>query len=69
MRFEVKSFILGLGIFQRNKLPVELKILGIVNYVFMSSFRRTARVLSLLFKKRARAQYTTGCNVLRRRRG
>jgi hypothetical protein len=41
-----------LGVFQRNKIPVELKVFGIVNYIFMSSFRRTAKVLSL-FKKRA----------------
>ncbi|MEM3586850.1 MAG: hypothetical protein QXO71_05940 [Candidatus Jordarchaeaceae archaeon] len=50
---------MGLGIFRRNKVPLELKVLGVVNYIFMSSFRRTARVLSL-FKKSARAPCTTG---------
>jgi hypothetical protein len=68
MKFDIWSYMLDLGVFQRNKIPVELKVFGIVNYIFMSSFRRTAKVLSL-FKKRVRAQYTTGFNALRRRLG
>ncbi|MEM3594272.1 MAG: hypothetical protein QXS27_06065 [Candidatus Jordarchaeaceae archaeon] len=57
--FDFWGFVLGLGVFRRNKVPLELKVLGVVNYIFMSSFRRTARVLSL-FKKSARAPCTTG---------
>jgi hypothetical protein len=53
------SELLSLGIFQRNKYPVELKLFAIVNYVFLSSYRRTAKVLSF-FKKQPRVLCTTG---------
>jgi len=36
----------GLGVFEGNKVPVELKVLGLVFYIQLSSLRRAARALS-----------------------
>ena len=35
-----------LGVFERNKVPVELKVLGLAFYIQLSSLRRAARALS-----------------------
>ena len=53
MSVGVFDYITGLGIFRRDRYPVELKVLAIVNYIFLSSYRRTAKALSVL-KKSAR---------------
>jgi len=36
----------SLGVFERNRVPLELKILGLAFYVQLSSLRRAARALS-----------------------
>ena len=42
----VKEIVKELKVFERNKIPVEVKILGIAIYIHTSSVRRTARILS-----------------------
>ena len=37
---------MGIKIFKRNKVPLEIKILGIAIYIQTSSVRKTARILS-----------------------
>jgi len=44
----VKEIVKGLKVFERNKIPLEIKILGIATYIQTSSVRRTARILSEL---------------------
>ena len=44
----IKEMVKGLRIFERNKVPLEIKILGIAIYVRTSSVRRTAKILSEL---------------------
>ena len=44
----IKDLVKGLRIFERNKIPEEIKILGVAIYFQTSSFRRTARILSEL---------------------
>ena len=44
----IKEIVKGLRIFERNKVPLEIKILGIAIYVQTSSVRRTAKILSEL---------------------
>jgi hypothetical protein len=39
----IKSLIERLGVFERNKVPLELKILGLAFYIQLSSLRRAAR--------------------------
>jgi hypothetical protein len=46
IRFLVES----LGVFERNKVPVDLKILGLAFYIQLSSLRRAARALSEIHK-------------------
>ena len=36
----------SLGVFERNKVPLELKILGLAFHIQFSSLRRAARALS-----------------------
>ncbi|WP_457549698.1 DDE-type integrase/transposase/recombinase [Archaeoglobus sp.] len=43
---KVKEIVKGLGIFERNKVSLEMKILGIAIYIQTSSVRRTAKILS-----------------------
>ncbi len=45
---KVKNLIKRLEIFERNKIPIEIKILGIAIYLQTSSVGRTARILSEL---------------------
>jgi len=45
---KVKEIVKGLKVFERNKVPLEVKILGIATYIQTSSVRRTARILSEL---------------------
>jgi putative transposase len=44
----IKEIVKGLRIFERNKVPLEIKILGIAIYIQTSSVRRTAKILSEL---------------------
>jgi len=44
----VKEIVKELKVFERNKIPLEIKILGITTYIQTSSVRRTARILSEL---------------------
>jgi len=44
----VRGIVKELKIFERNKVPFEIKILGIAIYVQTSSVRRTAKILSEL---------------------
>ena len=44
----VKEIVEELKIFERNKVPLEIKILGIAIYIQASSTRRTAKILSEL---------------------
>ena len=42
----VKEVVKGLKIFERNKVPLEIKIIGVAMYIQTSSVRRTAKILS-----------------------
>ncbi len=42
----IKDLVKELKIFERNKVPEDIKILGIAIYFQTSSFRRTAKILS-----------------------
>jgi len=42
----IRSLVEELGVFERNKVPLELKILGLAFYIQLSSLRRAARALS-----------------------
>lgn len=44
----VKEIVKELKVFERNKIPLEVKILGIATYIQTSSVRRTAKILSEL---------------------
>ena len=43
---KVKEIVKELKVFERNKVPIEIKVLGIATYIQTSSVRRTARILS-----------------------
>jgi len=36
----IRSLVKGLGVFERNRVPLELKILGLAFYIQHSSLRR-----------------------------
>jgi hypothetical protein len=42
----IKSLTEKLGVFERNKDPLELKVLGLAFYIQLSSLRRAAKALS-----------------------
>jgi putative transposase len=42
----IKSLVEDLGVFEGNKIPLELKILGLAFYIQLSSLRRAAKALS-----------------------
>jgi putative transposase len=42
----IRALVDGLGVFERNKVPLELKVLGLAFYIQLSSLRRAARILS-----------------------
>jgi len=44
--FSVRSLVERLGLFKRNRVPLDLKVLGLAMHFQTSSLRRTARVLS-----------------------
>lgn len=44
--FSVRGLVERLRLFERNKVPLGLKVLGLAMYFQISSLRRTARVLS-----------------------
>jgi hypothetical protein len=41
----IKSLVENLNLFERNKIPLELKILGLALYIQLSSLRRAAKAL------------------------
>jgi hypothetical protein len=41
----IKSLVESLGVFERNKVPLELKILGLAFYIQLCSLRRAAKAL------------------------
>ena len=41
----VKEIVKKLKVFERNKIPIEVKIFGIATYIQTSSVRRTAKIL------------------------
>ena len=43
---KVEEIVKELKLFERNKIPLEIKVLGIAIYIQTSSVRRTARILS-----------------------
>ena len=45
---KVKEIVKELKVFERNKVPLKIKVLGIATYIQTSSVRRTARILSEL---------------------
>jgi len=44
----IKEIVKELKVFERNKVPLEVKIFGIATYIQTLSIRRTARILSEL---------------------
>ncbi|MEM3585689.1 MAG: hypothetical protein QXO71_00045 [Candidatus Jordarchaeaceae archaeon] len=58
--FDFWGFALGLGVFRRNKIPLELKVLEVVNYILMSKLPQEPPGRPPLFKKSAKAPHTTG---------
>ena len=42
----VKEIVKELKVFERNKIPLEIKVLGIATYIQTSPVRRTAKILS-----------------------
>jgi len=44
--FSVRSLVGRLRLFERNRVPLGLRVLGLAMYFQISSLRRTARVLS-----------------------
>jgi len=46
----IMSLVESLGIFERNRVPVELKVLGLAFYIQLSSLGRAARALSEAIK-------------------
>ena len=43
---KIKEIVKELKLFERNKVPLEIKVLGIAIYIQTSSVRRTAKILS-----------------------
>jgi len=43
---KVKEILKELKLFERNKIPLEIKILGVAIYIQTSSVRKTAKILS-----------------------
>ena len=52
----------GLGVFEGNKVPLELKVLGLAFYIQLSSLRRAARALSEIHK----VSKTAACEWVRK---
>jgi len=46
----IRSLVKNLGIFERNKVPLEPKIPGLAFYIQLSSLRRAAKALSEVHK-------------------
>jgi transposase-like protein len=42
----VRSLVKKLDVFERNKVPLDLKVLGLAFYIQLCSLRRAARALS-----------------------
>jgi len=42
----IKSLVERLGVFEGNKVPLDLKVLGLAFYIQLCSLRRAARALS-----------------------
>ncbi|CAD7770694.1 hypothetical protein FHEFKHOI_00879 [Candidatus Methanoperedenaceae archaeon GB50] len=56
----VREIVEELKVFERSKVPFEVKVLGIATYIQMSSLGRTARVLSLASSGLHRPLFGTG---------
>jgi hypothetical protein len=39
----IRSLVESLGVFERNRVPLELKILGLAFYIQLSSLRRASK--------------------------
>ena len=46
----IRGLVESLKLFERNKVPLELKVLGLAFYIQLSSLRRVARALSEVHK-------------------
>jgi putative transposase len=42
----IRCLVESIGVFEKNRVPVELRILGLAFYIQLSSLRRAAKVLS-----------------------
>jgi hypothetical protein len=42
----IRALVDGLGVFEGNKVPLELEVMGLAFYIQLSSLRRAARILS-----------------------
>ncbi|CAD7768312.1 hypothetical protein FHEFKHOI_00200 [Candidatus Methanoperedenaceae archaeon GB50] len=56
----VREIVKELKVFERNKVPFDVKVLGIATYIQTSSLGRTARVLSLASSGPYRPLFGTG---------
>jgi len=60
----IESLIERLGVFKRNKVPLELKVLGLALYIpfhiQLSSLRRAARALSEIYRASKTAVWGVG---------
>jgi len=45
----IKDIVKEVKVFERNKIPLEVKILGIATYIQTSSVRKTAKILSEIY--------------------
>jgi len=46
----IKSLVEKLGVFERNKVPLELKVLDLAFYIQLPSLKRATRALSEIHK-------------------
>jgi hypothetical protein len=42
----IRCLVEGLGVFERNRVSLELKVLGLAFYIQLQSLRRAAKALS-----------------------
>ena len=62
----IKSLIENLNIFERNKFPIEFKILGIAFYIHLSSLEELLK-LYLKLEKFLKLQYGNGLENLKKK--
>jgi hypothetical protein len=61
----IKSLVESLGVFERSKVQLELKTLGLALYIQLSSLRRAARALSEIHRVSKRAGSGLGSSARR----